>query len=103
MSHLNRFYELKANNQDSLVSFDCLLIDYEMANIGSSFFRLTICSKDRIFGNVYANDFGFTVGHFDNATEYYLSFDGANFTAKEEEIAIDVVGLEIMIVYGLEK
>lgn len=99
MSHLNRFYELKAKNDSEPVSFDCLLADFEAAKTENQFFKLTVCSKSKILGNVIADDFGVLYSKSD--THYWLSFDGATFGAFEDEIAIDFSALEIMIVSGV--
>ena len=42
MSHLNRFYELKAKNDSEPVSFDCLLADFEPGKTENEFFKLSV-------------------------------------------------------------
>lgn len=99
MSHLNRFYELKAKNDSEPVSFDCLLADFENAKTDNQFFKLTVCSRHKIQGKVFAENFGYMF--FSSDEKYQLTFDYAVFVALQREIAIDVDNLEIVIVYGV--
>jgi hypothetical protein len=97
MSHLKRFQELKKQNNQEKVSFDCLLTDFEECYLNDNFFKLTICSKNEVLGNIIADNF--CVLFEESNRKYWLSFDGATFGAFQNQIAIDFENLEIMIVY----
>lgn len=98
MSHLSRFYELKAKNDSEPVSFDCLLADFEELKERGYYFKLFAFNGDEEeIGWLYANDFCRLVSE----SKYYLSFDAATFAAYESQIAIDFDNMEIMIYYGV--